>query len=85
MEAICFSETSVDFQRITPRYIPEDNTVHNHRCENLKSYKDRLICDGATALFSSSYYISMVQISTPTVQALPSRMEISYETPRKVY
>jgi hypothetical protein len=37
MEAIFSSETSVDFQRATPRYIPEDSTLHN-RCENLKSY-----------------------------------------------
>jgi hypothetical protein len=32
------SETSVDTQRTTRRYIPEDSTLHNHRCENLKSY-----------------------------------------------
>jgi hypothetical protein len=32
------SETSVDFERITRRYIPEDRTLHNHRCENLKSH-----------------------------------------------
>jgi hypothetical protein len=38
MEAICPSETSVDTQRTTPRYIPEVDTLHNHRCENLKSY-----------------------------------------------
>jgi hypothetical protein len=38
MEAICSSETSVGTQRITRRYIPEDGTIHNHRCENLKSY-----------------------------------------------
>jgi hypothetical protein len=38
MEATYFSETSVDFQRITRRYIPEDRTLHNHRCENLRSY-----------------------------------------------
>jgi hypothetical protein len=38
MEAICSSETSVGFQRNTRRYIPEDGTLHNHRCENLKSY-----------------------------------------------
>jgi hypothetical protein len=30
----------VDFQRTTRRYIPEDRTVHNHRIENLISYKD---------------------------------------------
>jgi hypothetical protein len=38
MEAICSSETSVDFQRATLRYIPEDSALHSHRCENLKSY-----------------------------------------------
>jgi hypothetical protein len=37
-KAICFSETSVYFQRTTLRYIPEDSTLHNHRCENIKSY-----------------------------------------------
>jgi hypothetical protein len=37
-EAICFSETLVDFSRTTGRYIPEDSTLHNHRCENLKSF-----------------------------------------------
>jgi hypothetical protein len=39
MEAICSSETSVDTQRTTQRHIIEDGTLHNHRCENLKSYK----------------------------------------------
>jgi hypothetical protein len=28
MEAICSSETSVDTQRTTRRYIPEDGTLH---------------------------------------------------------
>jgi hypothetical protein len=40
MEAICCSETSVETQRTTRRYIPEDGTLHNHRCENLKSYNE---------------------------------------------
>jgi hypothetical protein len=31
---------SVDFQRTTRRYIPEDSTLHNQRCENLKSCKN---------------------------------------------
>jgi hypothetical protein len=34
----CSSETLVDTQRTTWRYIPEDGTLHNHRCEHLKSY-----------------------------------------------
>jgi hypothetical protein len=38
MGAICSSEMSVDFQRTTRRYIPKDSALHNHRCENLKSY-----------------------------------------------
>jgi hypothetical protein len=38
MEAICSSETSVDFRRTTRRYVPEDSTLHNHRCENIRSY-----------------------------------------------
>jgi hypothetical protein len=33
MEPICWSETSVDFQWTTLHYIPEDNTLYNHRCE----------------------------------------------------
>jgi hypothetical protein len=28
-----FPETSVDFKRNTWRYIPEDRTLHNDRCE----------------------------------------------------
>jgi hypothetical protein len=32
MEAICSSETSVDIQQITQRYIPEDSTLHNYTC-----------------------------------------------------
>jgi hypothetical protein len=39
MEVIRSSETSVDFKRITRRYISEITTLHNHRCENLKSCK----------------------------------------------
>jgi hypothetical protein len=34
-----FSETSVATQQTTQRHIPEDDNLHNHRCENLKSYK----------------------------------------------
>jgi hypothetical protein len=38
MDAICSSETSVDFQRTARRYIPDDSTFQDHSCENLKSY-----------------------------------------------
>jgi hypothetical protein len=35
----CSSKTSLDFQRTTQRCTPEHRTLHNYRCENLKSYK----------------------------------------------
>jgi hypothetical protein len=38
MQAVYFSETSVDFQQTTQLYIPEDSTLNNHRCENQKSW-----------------------------------------------
>jgi hypothetical protein len=38
METTCSSEPSVETQRTTRRHIPEDDTLHNHRCEKLKSY-----------------------------------------------
>jgi hypothetical protein len=38
VKATCFPETSINFKRTTRCYIPEDITVHNHRCHNLKSY-----------------------------------------------
>jgi hypothetical protein len=44
IEATGSSETSADFQQSTRRYILEDRTLHNHRCENLKSYIMRYTC-----------------------------------------
>jgi hypothetical protein len=38
MEAIRSSETSGTTQRTTRRHIPEEDTLQNHHCENLKSY-----------------------------------------------
>jgi hypothetical protein len=43
MEAICSSETSVETQQTTRRHIPEDDSLHNHHCENLKSYMEKVI------------------------------------------
>jgi hypothetical protein len=41
MKAICSSEMSVN-ARFTQLQIPEDNILHSHCCENLKSYTTRL-------------------------------------------
>jgi hypothetical protein len=38
-----FLETSVDFHQTTRRYIPEDIILRNYRCENLKSYKVKVV------------------------------------------
>jgi hypothetical protein len=38
MEAICSSEISVDLPLTAWGYVPENRALHNHRCENLKSY-----------------------------------------------
>jgi hypothetical protein len=38
MEETYSSRILADFQRTTQHYIPEDRTLHNHCCENLKSY-----------------------------------------------
>jgi hypothetical protein len=36
---------NVGWQRTTRCYIPEESTLHNHRCENLKSYRmDKCSC-----------------------------------------
>jgi hypothetical protein len=42
-QALCSSETSVDFQRTTRRYIPEDSALNNRRCETLKSYVNKYV------------------------------------------
>jgi hypothetical protein len=44
MEAIRSSETSVD-ARSTQRHIPEDDILHSHCCESLKSYKNAAVQD----------------------------------------
>jgi hypothetical protein len=47
------SETSVDFQRTSRRYIPEDKTIHNQRRENLKSWK-HTVCSSHTSRYHGS-------------------------------
>jgi hypothetical protein len=74
MEAICSFETSVEFQRTTRRYIPEDSTLHNHRCETLKSYTvnlkldhDQLFYVLPDSLFLAMQWLDAVLPEIPTV------------------
>jgi hypothetical protein len=50
MEAICSSAMSVDFHRTTPHYIPEDITIHRHRCVNLKTNMAYCVLRGSVEL-----------------------------------
>jgi hypothetical protein len=54
MEAKYFDETSIDFHRPTQCYIPKDRTLHNHCCENAKSY--------------ATYYIVMYMLTDAAVR-----------------
>jgi hypothetical protein len=38
-----FFRNIADTQRTTRRYIPEDGTFRNHRCENRKSYMGNVL------------------------------------------
>jgi hypothetical protein len=52
MEAIGSSETSVATQQTTQRHIPEDDTLHNHRYENLNFYKESfIVSEGPVLVF----------------------------------
>jgi hypothetical protein len=55
-EATCYSETSVNFYRTKQRYIRDDRNLHNHRCDNLRSDKDK-----AVPVFSYLEYLSILK------------------------
>jgi hypothetical protein len=51
------SETSGATLRTTRRRIPEDDTLHNHRCENLKSYTAGSSFGLRTLYFASAHFL----------------------------
>jgi hypothetical protein len=59
IETTCISETLVDFQRTTRHCILQDGTLHNYRCENLKSRKKSVLttdhCRGNLILFNAAF------------------------------
>jgi hypothetical protein len=63
------SETSIVFQRTIRRYIPEDRTLHNHRCENLKS---------SIIYYSSANVMNNVTMGWPCNSNQDSRRELWY-------
>jgi hypothetical protein len=60
MEAICSSETSVASQQTARRHIPEDDTLHNHRYENLKSFTVYIYFSSVTQIHEYTYVIGSV-------------------------
>jgi hypothetical protein len=68
IKVIYSSETSVDFQQTTRRYIPEDGTLYNHRCENLTSYTESntllMMTSRSTSLPNSDASSKMFQTAT---------------------
>jgi hypothetical protein len=64
VEATCSFEASVNFQR---HYILEDSILHNHRCENLKSYILKRVtialeASKTLATYSASYRFRAVRV-----------------------
>jgi hypothetical protein len=67
-------------QRTTRRYIPEDDILQNHRCENLKCYKSNIdyirvymeqreSASDAVSLCKNNNYYRYLQYISPSVQA----------------
>jgi hypothetical protein len=71
MEATCSTETSVDFQGTIRSYIPEDRTLHNDNCGNIKS--NALNC----VLYSSKCWHLFVQQSGVVMASVGGYISIS--------
>jgi hypothetical protein len=65
MGAACSSEKSVDCKRATRRYVPDDRTPHNNRCENLKFYLFLPVCLNNVGHYNFIIYFLFV-MSTET-------------------
>lgn len=77
MEAIYFSETSADFQRITRYYIPEDRTIQNNRCENIISYLNVIYSQVRSRSASQNFYSYGIQIVISVTRGPPSPKVLS--------
>jgi hypothetical protein len=76
MEATYSSETSVDFQQTTWRYILEDITLHNYSFEDIKSYEIKYTISNTDMYFLQTneirdlkYYPSSEIFQVPVLRA----------------
>jgi hypothetical protein len=69
MEASCYSETSVDFQRAKRRYITEDRTLQYHHCGHLKSHSPAEIFSHTTKLQHSEKIHTIQELATSIVRS----------------
>jgi hypothetical protein len=90
MEAIYSSETSVDFHRISRRYIPEDGTLHSNPCENFSSlnnlYSIHKSCSRKVSGSSPDEIIGFFNLPNPSsrTMALGSTQPVTETSTRNV-
>jgi hypothetical protein len=68
------SETLVDFQRTTRRYIPKDRTLHNPRCKNLRFYHVNNSLNGAASEMYGARPLYMLSLIRLIVATLPWKL-----------
>jgi hypothetical protein len=69
-EAICSSETSVDFQWTTRRYIPEDSTLHSPAVRTSNPTRVYLLCQSSGLVFLTFTSSKLFQIQLASSQLL---------------
>jgi hypothetical protein len=79
MKATCSSKTSSDFKRTTRRYSPEDRTLHNHRCENLRSYISWLVSTGDVSSSARLHWTWNLPVFSQPAEPLPGNSRTKEE------
>jgi hypothetical protein len=69
-------ETSVETQRTTRRHTPKDDTLHNHRCENIKSYNGKFVL-----FLSLLHKIKFVEFAT--WRLIKCSLKVTYQRKRE--
>jgi hypothetical protein len=65
---ICSSDMMVDFKWNIQCYIPEDITLHNHCCENLKPHEQRSVKCAAYAVKDGPRFLMTIPQTAPIMR-----------------